>query len=182
MGDLNKKSTDFDQNRDFVELFTKHQKNIFFFILSLVSNHSDAEDILQQTAGDMWKIFDRYERGTSFLSWSLAIAKFRVFKYRREQNKKLRILDDVLFQKLSEELLIQKDMGNRQTALEGCLKRLTQSERTLLRLHYEEGQTYRAIAEKYHYAERRIYTVMSRIHMSLHDCILQTLVLWKGGL
>ena len=180
MGDLNEKPAGYDQNREFVELFTKHQKNIFFYILSLVSNHSDAEDILQETAGDMWKMFDRYERGTNFLSWSFTIAKFRVLKYRRNQNKKLQILDDVLFQKLDEELQARKNTGDRHIALEGCLKRLNSTERALLRLHYEEGRTYRAIAKKYHYAERRIYTVMSRIHISLRDCILQTLMLWKG--
>jgi RNA polymerase sigma-70 factor (ECF subfamily) len=181
MSDLSEKSVEFDQNREFVELFTKHQKRIFFYILSLVSNHSDAEDILQQTAGDMWKMFERYERGTNFLNWSLTIAKFRVSKFRREQNKKVRILDDIIFQKLAEELLKRKDTGDIQVALEGCLKRLDNSERELLRLHYEGGLTYRAIAEKYHYAERRIYSIMSRIHMALHNCILQTLVLWKGG-
>jgi RNA polymerase sigma-70 factor, ECF subfamily len=181
MGDLSEKSVEFDQNREFVELFTKYQKNVFFYILSLVSNHSDAEDILQQTAGDMWKMFDRYEQGTNFLNWALTIAKFRVFKFRREQNKKVRILDDVIFQKLAEELLKRKDTGDKQVALEGCLKRLDNSEQDLLRIHYEEGLTYRAIAEKYHYAERRIYLIMSRIHIALHNCILQTLVLWKGG-
>jgi RNA polymerase sigma-70 factor (ECF subfamily) len=181
MGDLSKKTSEYDPNRDFVQLFTKYQKNLFFYILSLVSKHHDAEDILQHVAGDMWKMFERYERGTNFLNWSLTIAKFRVFKYRREQNKKLRILDDVIFQKLADELLVPKDLGDRQTALEGCLKRLADSERSLLRLHYEEGLTYKKIAEKYNYAERRIYKVMSRIHISLHDCILQTLVLWKGG-
>ena len=167
MGDLNNKSTLYDQNREFVELFTKHQKNVFFYILSLVSNHSDAEDVLQQTAGDMWKMFDRFERGTNFLNWALTIAKFRVFKFRREQNKKVRILDDVIFQKLAEELLMRKDTGDKQIALEGCIKRLDNSERNLLRLHYEEGLTYRLIAEKCHYTERRIYSVMSRIHMTV---------------
>jgi RNA polymerase sigma-70 factor, ECF subfamily len=180
MGDLSEKSVEFDQNREFVELFTKHQKRIFFYILSLVSNHSDAEDLLQQTAGDMWKMFHRYEQGTNFLCWSFTIAKFRVFKFRREHNKKVRILDDIIFQKLAEELLKRKDTGDKQVALEGCLKRLDDAERELLHLHYEEGLTYRAIAEKYHYAERRIYSIMSRIHMALHNCILQTLVLWKG--
>ena len=181
MRELNEKLPEFDSNREFVELFTKHQKNIFFYILSLVSNHSDAEDILQETAGDMWKMFDRYERGTNFLNWSFTIAKFRIFKYRRNKNKKLQILDDVLFQKLIEELQTRDNIGDRHIALEGCLKRLGNTERVLLRLHYEEGQTYRSIAKKYQYAERRIYTIMSRIHISLRDCILQTLVLWKGG-
>lgn len=181
MGDVNHKSNcGFDENREFVELFTKHQKRIFAYILSLVSNHSDAEDLLQQTAGDMWKMFGRYERGTNFLSWAFTVAKFRVLKYRREQNKKLRILDDALFQKISDELLSRNDQEDRQHALEGCLKRLSESERTLLRLHYEEGQTYKSIAEKYNYAYRRIYTVMSRIHVSLHDCILQTLLVWRS--
>ncbi|MBN1766175.1 MAG: sigma-70 family RNA polymerase sigma factor [Sedimentisphaerales bacterium] len=181
MGDLNEKSTEYDQNREFVKLFTKHQKNIFFYILSLVSNHSDAEDILQETAGDMWKLFDRYQQGTNFLNWSLTIAKFRVLKFRRNQNKKLQILDDVLFQKLAEELPVRKDMEDRRLALEGCLNRLGNSERILLRLHYEERQTYRSIAKKYHYPERRIYSMMSRIHMFLHDCILQTMLVWRSG-
>lgn len=180
MGELGAQSAGSDQNREFVELFTKHQKQIFFFILNLVSNHTDAEDLLQQTAVDMWKMFGRYEQKTNFLNWSLAIAKFRVLKFRREQNKKTRILNDILFQKLADDLLKRQDTGDEQVALEGCLKRLDNSERDLLRLHYEDGLTYRAIAEKCHCAERRMYTIMSRIHLALHDCILKTLVLWKG--
>jgi RNA polymerase sigma-70 factor, ECF subfamily len=167
-------------DREFVELFTKHQKRIFFYILSQVTNRSDADDLLQQTAGDMWEMFGRYQKDTNFLSWAVTIAKFRIFKYRREQGKKLQILDDTLLENVSRELQTRNDSNDRQYALEGCLKKLNTLQRTLLRLHYEEGQTYKQIAEQYNYAQRRMYTVMSRIHIALHECIVQTLCLWRG--
>lgn len=174
-----KNKDDYQRNMEFVELFTKYQKNIFFFIVSMVSNHSDAEDILQETAGDMWKMFDRYEPGTNFLNWSLTIAKFRVFKFRRSY-KKFQILDDVLLEQLIGQLEIRDVSGDKHIALEGCLKRIDKSERELLNLHYQQGMTYRDIAKKYEYAERRMYTIMSRVHISLRDCIYSTLKLWKG--
>lgn len=52
----------------FIELYSREQKKIFLYVLSMVHHWSDAEDIMQQTAAEMWRMFDQFEEGTNFAS------------------------------------------------------------------------------------------------------------------
>ena len=49
----------FSEKTHFIELYSREQKKIFLYILSMVHRQSDAEDIMQQTAADMWRLGDR---------------------------------------------------------------------------------------------------------------------------
>ncbi|HRS72819.1 MAG TPA: hypothetical protein P5175_13345, partial [Anaerohalosphaeraceae bacterium] len=45
---------------EFVSLLTAQQTRIYAYILSLVPNFSDADDILQDTTKIMWERFDDF--------------------------------------------------------------------------------------------------------------------------
>ena len=62
-----------------------NHKRIYAFILGMVANYQDAEDIFQQTILIMWSKFDRYERGTSFTSWGATVAKYEILNARMVQ-------------------------------------------------------------------------------------------------
>lgn len=111
----------------------------------------------------MWKMFDRYERGTNFLNWSLTIAEFRVFKFRREQNKKIRVLNDIVFQKLAEgNLWCEKTWETSRSHWKDVSSdSVIPGRRPAASALWRRAQTYRSIAEKYQYAEQKAYTIMS---------------------
>ena len=71
----------------FIELYSRDQKKIFLYILSMVHRYSDAEDLMQQTASEMWQMFDRFEAGSNFAAWGIAIARFQVLNYRKTLGK-----------------------------------------------------------------------------------------------
>ena len=170
----------FSDKSHFIELYSRDQKRIFLYILSMVHRHSDAEDLLQQTAADMWRLFDRFEKGTNFSSWGIAIAKYRILSYRKKQKNNRLFLSQEVYEKVVEELHVaEKDSDKRKSALQGCLKKLKESDRKLLSMHYEDRLSYRKIAKDLDLSKTGIYKVMARIHVSLQRCINQTLLIWE---
>lgn len=165
----------------FLRLYSVTQKRIFVYILSLVPARQDAEDLLQQTMMEMWKLFDRFEQGTNFTGWGMAIARYQVLKFRekRQKEKGLLFLSDEAFDVvLRESSRRQDESGDHLTALEGCLGKLKAREQQLLRLRYEDGLTYHQIAEKMGRSVTLVYKVMTTIHTALQRCIHQTLSVW----
>lgn len=170
------------QYEQFLALYSVNQKRIFAFILSLVPRRADAEDVLQQTAMDMWKLFDRYERGTDFAAWGLTIARFRVLKYRksRQKEKFISFLNEEAFQLILNNLSACKDSNLQLPALEGCVARLNEHEKLLLADRYENGQTYRDIADKLNCSLQLVYKKMTVIHTNLLRCIRHTIAVWDA--
>lgn len=167
----------------FLALYSINQKRIFGYILSLVPKRVDAEDILQQTAMEMWRIFDRFEEGSDFAAWGIAIARFRVLKFRKNKQKGgfISYLSDEAFQIiLDESARLEKNSSFHLPALEGCIKRLGDREKDLLIQRYEKGLTYQSIAEKMNCSIALIYRNMTTIHANLLRCIRRTVSMWDA--
>lgn len=167
----------------FLELYSVNQKRVFVYILSLVPNRQDAEDLLQQTMMEMWKLFDRFESGTDFVSWGRAIARFQVLKFREKQQKEKGVLflnNEAFEVILRESSRLPDDSNDRLAALGGCLGKLRDRDKYMLSLRYEEGLTYHQIAEKLGRSMTMVYKMMTAIHTTLLHCIHQTLSLWDA--
>ena len=170
----------FSEKTQFIELYSREQKKIFLYILSMVHRQSDAEDILQQTASEMWRLFDDFEKGTNFAAWGIAIAKYRILSFRKKQSKNRLFLSQKVYEKVAQELLnAENGSDNRKNALQGCLKKLKESDRKLLSMHYEDRLSYQKIAEQLDLSKSGIYKVMARIHTNLQRCINRTLLIWE---
>lgn len=152
------------------------QKRIFAYILAMVPNHSEAEDILQDTLTIMWRKFDEFERGSNFVAWGIAIAKYGILKYRRSTNApKLQLDDDVLG-------LVEKQSGgmfekldDRMDALKNCIKKLSDKERTYLDMRYRQGLSFRRIAAPIGLTSAGVFKALSQIHCKLMRCINKSL-------
>ena len=170
----------FPEKTHFIELYSREQKKIFLYILSMVHRQSDAEDIMQQTAADMWRLFERFEKGTNFAAWGMGIAKYRILSYRKKQSKNRLFLSQEVYDQVVEELQDSEGRSDKRTnALRGCLKKLKESDRKMLSMHYEDSLSYTRIAEQLNVSKLGIYKVMARIHTNLQRCINQTLLIWE---
>jgi RNA polymerase sigma-70 factor, ECF subfamily len=47
--------------QQFVELFVRNQNRIYRFIMTLIPNRTDADDLFQQTSLTLWKTWARYD-------------------------------------------------------------------------------------------------------------------------
>ena len=69
-------------------LLAQCQSRLKAYILSLLSNTSDADDILQETNIFILKHLDTFERGSNFKAWAFQIAYFRVKSYIRDRQRR----------------------------------------------------------------------------------------------
>ncbi len=59
---------DEDRVTEFVRLFTTYEVRLRAFAMTLLANHADVEDVLQQANVVLWTKFDDYEPGTNFMA------------------------------------------------------------------------------------------------------------------
>ena len=167
-------------NEEFLALLVSHQKRIYAYILSLVPQVTDAEEIMQQTTIAMWKKFDSFEPNTNFSAWGMQVAKYHVLKYRSRQAKNQRILEPEILEKISESQQNRpNNRDDRLLALDVCLKKLDSSHYNLLQLRYDEGLKIKQIAEKIGRSVYTLYKTFAKIHTTLQLCIHRTLSAWE---
>ncbi len=164
-------------NEQFLTLFVANQKRIFAYILTLVPNRADAEDIMQQTITAMWRMFDRFEAGTNFLAWGMQIARFRVLKFRQQQKKAAIRFEDAVFEKLADLPVDQHStQQDKIDAVQGCLKKLSANDKELIQMRYDQSIAIKEIAIRLNRSVQGMYKVMARIHTQLQECIAKKLV------
>ncbi len=169
-----------DLDEIFITLLAENQRKIYSYILSAVSRRNVADDIMQQTLLLLWRNFSRYEAGTNFAAWAKEIAKYEIFNYRKKKAKDC-ILDYDALEKVMEasvELVKTSDM--RIDALEGCLKKLSEKNRSLINYRYYEGFSCRKISKEFNCPVSTIYKTFARMHTSLHECVRRTMDIWEA--
>jgi RNA polymerase sigma-70 factor (ECF subfamily) len=168
-------------NEQLVGLLLKHHRRIYGFILTLVPNLSDADDIMQETAFVMCRRFGEFEPGTNFIAWAIAISRNQVISFRKKQHShsKMKFAEDVLEELTS--LAAEKigTIDKRVYALEECLNKLQENDRKLIGKRYEKGIKLRQIAQEIGRPEQGLYKSMARIHNVLRLCVERTLSIWK---
>lgn len=166
------------RTEQFLHLLLLNQRRIFAFILSLVPNRSDADDILQETITVMWRKFGQYQMGTDFVAWGVTIAKYRILKFRKDKGR-----SKVLFSEKTMELLQAESggffrmMDSRLDALRTCVKKLGDSDLKLVQMRYEEDLAIQKIADRFGRSVQAIYKSIARIHCALARCIRRTLAM-----
>ena len=66
---------------EYSQKLTSIQKSLYGFILSMVPNRSEAEDILQETNLILCQKANEYDPEGHFQGWAFKIARFQVLKH-----------------------------------------------------------------------------------------------------
>src|SRR3974390_1738112 len=67
----------------FVRLLGQNQRRVFLYVMSLVPNWNDAEEIIQEPNLVLWRGFARFQQGTNFAAWACKIALHQVLSWRK---------------------------------------------------------------------------------------------------
>lgn len=159
------------------------RRRILGFIQVLVQDRAAAEDVLQDVSALLWTKFDKFEIGTDFAAWAMCVARLTVLNWRRKQARLPVTLGDDTLQLLADESVAVLSLPDdeRCEALQECLRRLPETQRDLLRAHYERGENVTAIAQAEQRTARSIYLRLEKIHASLLDCMTHKRWLNAGG-
>jgi RNA polymerase sigma-70 factor (ECF subfamily) len=166
------------EQNDFLKLFIKHNRRLFAYILTMIPNHMDAEDVLQETAGILWSKFAEYEKGSNFYAWARQIARNKVLEYYKRKKAVLvevELLDRI--QAISEPILVSQD--ERMAALRGCLKKLKPRDAQLIHSRFYKNTTLKETAARTNQSVHTLYKRMAYIYTVLQVCIKKTLLTWE---
>ncbi len=166
------------ESKKFMSFLIPNQRQIHGFILLLVANRTDADDILQDTLAEMWNKFHEYEEGTNFVSWGLTIAKYKVYQFIRKNKSHRLYFDHQILELLQQESASKQGRHTFQETLDvlkECVSKLQSKEKEMLQMRYEQNLTFEGIAAQSGVSVPAIFKALGRIHARLARCIDLTL-------
>src|SRR5438477_4485063 len=129
-----------DSRKRLMALMTRHQRQIFAYIYTLVPDRHDAEDLLQETSLVICEKFDDFTPGTDFVAWACQIAWWRIRYSRQKFARSKVIFDDELLDAVAKTAgTMRAELDERHEALAVCLKKLPPRDRELVLTRYEPG-------------------------------------------
>ena len=161
---------------EFITLLTSHQRRLYAFILSLVRDPVNADDVLQETNLTLWRKWADFELGTDFLAWSFAVARFQVMAFRKKTQRSKLVFDDDLVSTLADEAEeALADHDQRRAALAKCLGRLKPDQRDLISRRYQPGACVNDMADGLGRSPKAVSEMLRRIRKNLQTCIERNL-------
>jgi RNA polymerase sigma-70 factor (ECF subfamily) len=167
-----------DQRRDaFARLFAKYDRWLFAYLVTLVHNPADAEEVFQEVCVVVWRLSDEFELGTDFVKWVSVIAHNQVRKFRRESRRGGFQLSDAASELLAVDASRGADLFDfRREALQKCLGKLPSRDRQLVQQCYSHASaSFKTAADQMGRPANTVYKALNRIRRALHECIDRTL-------
>jgi len=158
------------------------QSNLYAYILSLVPQINDAQDVLQETAVALWSKKDEYNPEEPFIPWAIRFAYFQVLNFRTRQRRRTStiLLSDEVISVLAEEHTQHRTViESRRGALAYCMEKISPSGRELLRQRYEGVISMKEIAASTDMKVSTLYKQLERLRLQLLVCITRALAAKK---
>ena len=161
-----------ERQEEFVRLLNGTHAMLLRYVLSLVANRHDAEDVLQRASVVMWKRFGTFESGTDFVAWATTIAFYEVKNFQRVTGRSRLDFDDDLMQTLAAERAQHVlRWSPRMEALEVCVEKLDPAQRKLVEKIYTQGIEVGEVARQQGRAPQTIYNQLNFIRRALTECV-----------
>ena len=118
---------------DAIRLIRQFQPALLAYILTLYRNHTDAQDILQETNVVLWQKISLFQEGTSFKAWALRIAYLQTLAHfkRIKRGRWLGFAPEIIEMLAQESGPFLDDFEERHRALRDCIDRLPEEDRKI---------------------------------------------------
>lgn len=161
----------------FFKLYIENQRRIFSYILMLVPNMSDAEDILQTVSSTMWAKFDDFTEGTNFGAWAVKIAQYVILDCSKKKHRTKTIFVGDMFNVFADAVTVKVNEQDRRIShLQRCLRKLREADQNLIQFRYVKGYSVKKIADLKERPLQGLYKAMNRIHNQLLKCVQRSLL------
>jgi RNA polymerase sigma-70 factor, ECF subfamily len=161
-------------------LYARHRVRVYRFVLRLVDNAANAEDLTSEIFIDVWKQAHRFEGRSRASTWLLAIARHRALSMLRsrrtlqlDEDTAAEIPDDA---ENADELLHKQQ---RNATMRTCLARLSPAHREVIDLVYYHGKSLAEVAEITGAPENTVKTRMFHARKRL-SCLLEAQAVAAG--
>ncbi len=155
---------------EFVRLLSTCERRLHTYVLAMVGNLTDADDVIQETNVRLWEQFAEY-RGNDFGNWACAIAYYQVLSFRKRTNRVQKFSDDFFAHTAREMNARADELEARQHALGYCLEKLSPADRELVLTSYSGQHTIQQVATLVGRSVTATYQALWRIRNSLRRCV-----------
>lgn len=161
-----------DSAERFVVLLARHERMLAAYVLTLVPNAVDADDVLQDAKVVMWRHFHQFQAHTNFGAWARKILFHQVLAYRKRRHRDRLQFSDQFLQAVAEEMdHSAHHLEQRQRALDECLARLPKQQHKLLHSRYHEQCSIEQLSSDTQKSPTALYAVLSRLRQILRECV-----------
>lgn len=137
------------QAKAFKILVNTYKERLYWHIRSIVLNHDDADDVLQNTFIKVYKHIDGFKGESKLYSWMYRIATNESLTFLKQQSKKLGISIDTLknnkVEKLQSDVYFEGDAI--QLKLQKALATLPDKQKLVFTMKYFQEMKYEEISE-----------------------------------
>src|SRR5580658_10255677 len=129
-------------------LFARHHVGVYRFVLRIVRNEANAEDLISDVFLDVWRQAGKFEGRSSVSTWLLSIARFKALSALRRKPESA--LDEETASAIEDRsddpeiTLAKKDKG---AAMRACLGELSAEHREIIDLVYYHEKSVEEVAQ-----------------------------------
>ncbi|MBD3250930.1 sigma-70 family RNA polymerase sigma factor [Candidatus Uhrbacteria bacterium] len=157
---------------EFLTRVTGAQRSLYAFLLTLVRQSADAEDVLQETNVVLWQKAAEFDSSREFMPWALRIAQLQAMAHLKKQKRVPVTFDEPLLAVLAEEAMAEaRELAARREALASCLRKLPNRHRELIGNRYEPGGSVNEMASQLGKTPKAVSEMLRRIRRALLECI-----------
>ena len=163
-----------DRDTPFVRLLEQETEKLASFVLAMVADRHEADDLFQATCLELWRIRSKFRPGTDFGAWSRTVARSEIRRFwRRSSREKLAFSSEAVDQIANayESEPAEPDREKMRRALDACLETLSQQHRGLLRRRYNDGVRIDLLARETCRTDGGLKMVLMRLRRKLAQCV-----------
>ena len=162
---------------DFSRKLTALQRSLYAYILTLLPNRTDAEDVLQETNLILCRKANEYDPEGHFQGWAFQIARYQVMAHiTKSKRNRLQFSTDII-ETLAAEQIDTKKLALSQKALQLCYDLLPEHMKQIARLRFREESHLKYIALKVGRPIGSVSATLHRIRINLTNCVRKKLPL-----
>ena len=156
----------------FEQLLKSVQSKLFGYILAVIPNRHDAEDILQQTNVILCKKQEEYDSNKAeFHTWAYNIARYQIMAHRTKHARSKICFSNELTEALAFESIDYETPHIKQKALNKCYKKLPDHMQKIAELRFKRDLSMKEISLCVKRPLGSISATLCRIRSNIMGCI-----------
>jgi RNA polymerase sigma-70 factor (ECF subfamily) len=156
----------------FLQLFLASEREVYRYVSAIAPAKADVEEIMQQTAVELWRKFGEFDLSRPFTPlacrFALNVAKAWLARKRRWQGI---IAGDLADRIADRRVELLPEFNSRLRHLDACLQKLPPEQRQLIDGYYFRQQPIEIVAAEAHRTVAAAYKALQRIRLAIENCI-----------
>lgn len=160
------------EQAEFVRLWTMASPRVHVYILTMVMNWADADDLLQDVGVTAWEKFSEYDRSREFVPWACGIARNKILLFKRNESRCLAWSPDLIDRiEQAGGVSGETQVDEYRESLQKCLDELSPSDRQLLAVWESPRETIKKAAQELERSVEALYKSVQRLRVRVFECV-----------